>query len=208
MVVLRAEAYPAAGPVGVRERAVDGLLRCVARHGLAKTTLEDVAAAAGCSRATLYRYVANKRELVGAAVESEMARLVRVLADATADATDLADALTALVVTTARFVDGHGALRTMLDDEPHLVLPLITFERGDQFLARAAPAFGAPLQRFVGAEAASRVGEWLLRLLLTSLTFADERTDLTDRRRARALVERFIVPVLEREPVQDPGELP
>ena len=37
----------------VEARAVAALLTCIARYGLAKTTLDDVAREAGCSRATL-----------------------------------------------------------------------------------------------------------------------------------------------------------
>ncbi|MFZ4585594.1 MAG: TetR/AcrR family transcriptional regulator [Acidimicrobiia bacterium] len=184
-------------PVTMAERAVAGLLEVVARHGLAKTTLDDVAAAAGCSRATLYRHFANKQALVDAAVGAEVQRFEAQLATATADADTLTDALTAVVVTSARFVDDHGALRFLFDHEPQAILPWLAFAQGDAFLAAVAPVLGAPAERFVGANQAVRVGEWVARLLLTSLTFADERADLTDPRRASALVAQFIVPVLQ-----------
>ena len=184
-------------PATTAERAVAGLLEVVARHGLAKTTLDDVAAAASCSRATLYRHFANKQALVDAAVGAEVQRFEAQLATATADADTLTDALTAVVVTSARFVDDHGALRFLFDHEPQAIVPWLAFDRGDEFLGAAAPVLGAPVERFVGAEQSRRVGEWLVRLLLASLTFADERADLTDPTRAAALVTQFIVPVLE-----------
>jgi len=180
-----------------RDRAVDGLLACIARHGLAKTTLEDVAAAAGCSRATLYRHFTNKHDLVACTVEAETERLRTTIAGAAAPAPTLTEALTAVVVTTAAFVDEHAALQFLFDHEPQTVLPWLAFDRGDDFLAVAAPIVGAPLERFVGAEPALRIGEWVTRLLLSSLTFADERADLVDSDRARELVEQFIVPVAQ-----------
>jgi AcrR family transcriptional regulator len=45
----------------IEDRAVRATLACVARHGLAKTTFDDVAREAGCARATLYRYFGGKR---------------------------------------------------------------------------------------------------------------------------------------------------
>jgi AcrR family transcriptional regulator len=47
-----------------RERLVDAAERCIDRFGLAKTTLEDVAAEASVSRATIYRYFGNRDELM------------------------------------------------------------------------------------------------------------------------------------------------
>src|SRR6476660_9592213 len=45
----------------IEDRAVGATLACIARHGLAKTTFDDVAREAGCARATLYRYFGGKR---------------------------------------------------------------------------------------------------------------------------------------------------
>src|SRR5437764_8400576 len=43
-------------------RIVEATLRCVARWGMAKTTLDDVAREAGLSRATVYRVVPGGKE--------------------------------------------------------------------------------------------------------------------------------------------------
>ncbi|MEA2588672.1 MAG: hypothetical protein QOH66_1599, partial [Actinomycetota bacterium] len=37
------------------QRVIDAALRCIARWGIAKTTLDDIAREASCSRATIYR---------------------------------------------------------------------------------------------------------------------------------------------------------
>ena len=57
------------------ERVVDAALACIARVGLAKTTLDDVAREAGCARATVYRCFPNKVQLLGALVAREAQRL-------------------------------------------------------------------------------------------------------------------------------------
>ncbi|MBV9252708.1 MAG: helix-turn-helix transcriptional regulator, partial [Actinobacteria bacterium] len=44
------------------QRILDATLRCIGRWGVAKTTLEDVAREAGCSRATVYRAVPGGKD--------------------------------------------------------------------------------------------------------------------------------------------------
>ena len=60
-------------------RLLDAACTCIARVGVAKTTLDDVAREAGCSRATLYRYFPGKQQLLGALVAREAASLRRQL---------------------------------------------------------------------------------------------------------------------------------
>lgn len=48
----------------VRTRVVDAAERYVERHGLTRVRIEEVAEEAGCSRATIYRYFADKDELI------------------------------------------------------------------------------------------------------------------------------------------------
>src|SRR5687767_8903596 len=128
-----APAAPAAAD-GIEGRAVAALLGCTARHGLAKTTLDDVAREAGCSRATLYRYFRGKRELVCVTVASEAARVGDALRTAAAEAGSLEDAVVALVVAGSRELREHAALQFLLAYEPELVLPHVTFSAGDDFL--------------------------------------------------------------------------
>src|ERR687890_147806 len=61
----------------VEDRIVDGLLESVARWGIAKTTVEDVARAAGVSRATVYRaFPGGKDVIFEAVVRRESARFL------------------------------------------------------------------------------------------------------------------------------------
>src|ERR1700722_18080436 len=64
-----------------RVRIADAANRCVARRGVAKTTVDDVAREAGCSRATVYRtFPGGKEEVISAVVDTEVARLFSALA--------------------------------------------------------------------------------------------------------------------------------
>jgi AcrR family transcriptional regulator len=47
------------------------------KHGLKKTTMEDIATAAGKGKSTLYYYFPSKKEIFEAVVESEMKNLVK-----------------------------------------------------------------------------------------------------------------------------------
>src|SRR6185295_12280641 len=56
-------------------RILDATMTCLSRFGVAKTTIDDVAREAGCSRATVYRYFTNRNALVASAVDREIAVL-------------------------------------------------------------------------------------------------------------------------------------
>ena len=45
-----------------RERVLEACYACIARHGLDRTTVEDVAREAGLSRATIYRAFPGGRD--------------------------------------------------------------------------------------------------------------------------------------------------
>jgi AcrR family transcriptional regulator len=54
-----------------RVRIVDGALRCLARQGVAKSTVDDIARQAGLSRATVYRtFPRGKDDILAAVVET------------------------------------------------------------------------------------------------------------------------------------------
>ena len=53
------------------EAVLDAAVRQLTEHGIAGTTIDDVAAAAGVSRATVYRYVGGKSDIVSAAILRE-----------------------------------------------------------------------------------------------------------------------------------------
>ena len=57
-----------------RERLLDAARACLERYGLSKTTVEDVARAAGLSRATVYRMVGSRDALVLAVAAREAER--------------------------------------------------------------------------------------------------------------------------------------
>ena len=178
-----------------RVRIVDGALRCLARQGIAKTTVDDIARAAGLSRATVYRtFPRGKDGILGAVVETEVARLFSALAVAMGEAGDLEDLLVTGMVESARRLSSHEALRYLLLHEPGAVLPYLTFSNLDRVLLAAgdlaAPFFG----RWLEPEQASRAAEWAVRIVMAYCANPAPGTDLTDPGETRALVRTFVLP--------------
>jgi AcrR family transcriptional regulator len=180
----------------IEDRAVRATLACVARHGLAKTTFDDVAREAGCARATLYRYFGGKRQLVRITVAREAARIASAVRDAADAESTFQDAVVAMVVRAARELRDNEALQFLFAFEPELVLPHVTFDAGNRFLVGAGSAVAPALERFLPADRTDRAGEWLARVVLTHALSPSSPIDLTDEAAARALVRELVLPGL------------
>jgi AcrR family transcriptional regulator len=178
-----------------RVRIVDAALGCLARQGLGKTTVDDIAREAGFSRATLYRtFPGGKESVIAAVVETEVARLFSSLAVVMGEATDLEDVLVAGMVESARRLSGHGALAYLLIHEPDVILPRLVFAEMDRILFTAGD-FAAPFfARWLSPDEASRAAEWAVRIVLTYLADPAPGTDLSDPEDTRALVRAFVMP--------------
>jgi AcrR family transcriptional regulator len=175
-------------------RVLDAALTCIGRVGLAKTTLDDVAREAGCARATVYRCFANKQQLLTALVSREALALRDAIAEAAAPHDRFDHAVTAALVTSARFLTGHEALAFVCAHEPEVLLPYLAFEREDAVLREAAVLVAPAFVRFCDATTAERLGEWLARTTLSYLCNPSDNFDLTDPESVRLLVGEFVVP--------------
>ena len=84
------------GVASGRERILAATLVSLARYGVGKTTLEDVAKEAGCARATVYRYFGGKQQLLHTVIAHESERVLAAIDAAVAPGADLEDALVAM----------------------------------------------------------------------------------------------------------------
>jgi AcrR family transcriptional regulator len=179
------------------ERIVDAMLRCIARWGLAKTTLDDVAREAGCSRATVYRaFPGGKESLVCSAVTLEVGRFAAGLRTSLMGHDDLEDVLVAGITHSARWLTGHEALRFLLAHEPELILPRVAFSQMQQVLEVASAIVGPVLAPFVGDDEAARAAEWVARLVFSYTLSPSDAVDVCDEDSVRALVRDFVLPGL------------
>ncbi len=87
------------------------------KHGLKKTTMEDIAAAAGKGKSTLYYYFPSKTEIFEAVLESEMKTLVKRIRNAVTQALSAKDKLKAfLKVQITAIVDYHNFKEVLFED--------------------------------------------------------------------------------------------
>lgn len=101
-------------PVTTRAAVADAALELFRTRGFEEVTVEDIAAAAGISRRTFFRYFESKQEVVLGEFDDELARLAGALRAAPPDL-PLMDVLRDAVVATNRFsVDELAALRTRI----------------------------------------------------------------------------------------------
>lgn len=180
-------------PLTQRDRLLAATYACVARFGLGKTTIEDVAKESGISRATIYRqFPGGRDELLVETVGWELSNYFSVLADHVRDAPDLEQLLERGLAYAHRSVTEHAVLRKILDTEPERLLPLLTTEA-----MRTIPFIAAFLQPYLRREADAgrlragvdldRAGDYLARAIL-SLIGAPGRWDLDDPAQVEALV--------------------
>ena len=178
-----------------RVRIVDATLRCLARQGVAKTTLDDIARESTFSRATVYRtFPKGKDAILEAVVDTEVARLFSSLAVVMGEATDIEDVLVAGMVEAAQRLSAHSAIAYLLLHEPGVILPKLTFADMDNILLVAGD-FAAPFfARWLEPDQASRAAEWAVRIVLAYLADPAPDTDLTDPGDTRDLVRMFVLP--------------
>ena len=183
------------------ERVLDATVRCVARWGLAKTTLDDIAREAGVSRATVYRsFPGGKDNVVRAAAAAEVQTFLDGLDDRLRSAGTLEDLLVAGITYAARAIREHEALQFLLVHEPEVVLPHVTFGAFDHLLAAAGQWARPWLAPHVDDELAMRAGEWILRLVLSYTLSPSESFDLAEQADARRFTNTFLLPGLHPAP--------
>ncbi len=176
-----------------RERVLEAGYACVARFGMGKTTIDDVAKESGVSRASIYRlFPGGKDQLLRETVGWEMNRFFVRLAEQVYDAPDFASLLERGLAFAHRSLMGHEVLRKVLVTEPERLLPLLTVEQ--HRILRFITAFLLPYlerEREAGrlrpdvdlAAAADYVARMVLSLIATP-----GRWDLDDRHAVRTLV--------------------
>jgi AcrR family transcriptional regulator len=187
---------PVPGPApdeSLESRILDATLVCVARWGVAKTTLDDIARAAGCGRATVYRVLpGGKDALMLAAADRELQRFLVHLSQRLAAEGTLAGRLAIGIAEAARVIAGHGALQYLVEHEPEVVLPFVSFDAIDPLL-HAAGSFGVDaLGPFLEPAEARSVGEWVARIVLSYGFEPDDRVDLADLATASRFVHQYL----------------
>lgn len=182
----------------LEDRILDAAEACVARWGVAKTTIDDLAREAGCSRATVYRAFPGGRDVVFlAAGARELQRFFDRLATEVAATETLGDALALALSTACSEIREHAALQFLLAHEPEVLEAHLAFDGLDPVLAWAAAFATVHLTRFLDPADAAGVGEWLARVVVTYALVRNTPLDLADPANAHRFVSTYLLPGLD-----------
>lgn len=183
-------------PGSATERALDALLECALRWGIQKTTVEDVARTAGISRATIYRlFPGGKRSMVQAAALIMVQRLADAAATEASGAADLADALTAVIISAERFLSDDEALQFLMQHDAASLEAQLALGGFDQLLAASGELIGPILAPHAGsAERGVDAAVWAARMVISHQLNPSDGPELSDPQVARRLVDEFFLP--------------
>lgn len=186
--------------VTVRTRILEATYACIARYGLAKTTMDDAAKEAGLSRATVYRHFPGGRdELLREVIAWETARFFIRLADKVAGIRDFEDLLATALLFAHQAIEGHDVLQKVLQTEPDRLVPTLTVE--SDRIRLLIQAFLVPYLRDEPRRRetvdVAEAADYVARMLLAWIG-SPGRWDLTDPEQVRTLVQtEFLAGILQ-----------
>jgi AcrR family transcriptional regulator len=170
------------------DRILDAAEELFTRHDPGSVGMNEIAKAAGCSRATLYRYFENREALRTAYVARETHRLSESIDDHIIGIEDPRERLVTGILTTLRLVRESPALSAWFAT----TAPPLGAELAEQsdVIAALATAFVTSLGDDHPASVAGR-GRWLVRAITSLLIFPGR-----DEADERAMLTEFVAPVV------------
>jgi AcrR family transcriptional regulator len=161
------------------ERILDAAAELFAQHGVNAVGMGEIARAAGCSRATLYRYFEDRHALHLAFIRREAREIGVRVAVETAPVRDPTQRLTAAILTAVRLVREAPAL-------------LAWFGRADA-ATTAELALSDAVIEGLGFRATGDIeaAQWLVRVIVSLLVVPGR-----DEAEERSMLERYVVPGL------------
>jgi AcrR family transcriptional regulator len=177
-------------------RVLDAAQRCCDRWGIAKVTIDDIAADSGVSRATIYRMFPGGKDVLFEALRvRELEQFFTVLRAHVEGAESLEDLLVRTVVAATRELRADDHLALMLASEPGTVLGNLTVE-GVPRIIRFATAFLVPLaEPYLDRRRARTVIDVLARLTISYFLAPSDDIDLGDEHSARSFILPLLLPL-------------
>jgi AcrR family transcriptional regulator len=182
-----------------RERIIDAAEECFARYGVAKTTVEDIAAAAGMSRATVYRSVTGGRdELILAVMLRELIRFLDQLAARLRQTASVPDAVVEGILDAVSYVRGRPHVAHFMVPEAAGHTQVVVTGAAERILDMCCD-YVRPHFEVAQRDGRIRAGievegttEFLFRII-TSLMVLDRGRDADD---TRNFLRSYVVPVI------------
>jgi AcrR family transcriptional regulator len=170
------------------DRILDAAGELFAQQEAATVGMHEIASAAGCSRATLYRYFENRDALYTAYVHREAYRLYR----------EMTEQITSLTNPRERLIEGMLASLRNVRESPALASWFSTAQRpiGAE-MAEESEVIKALTEAFVislgpdDPELVAHRARWLVRVMTSLMLFPGH-----DDGDERAMLEEFVVPIV------------
>jgi AcrR family transcriptional regulator len=166
------------------ERILDAAGGLFAEREVAGVGMNDIARAAGCSRATLYRYFENREALHDAYVHREAREVHRRLAEVINGITEPRERLLAGLTTALALVRENPALSSWFAGTPIGA----QMAEGSDVIQTLTAGF---LQTLNNADDPDRRARWLVRVLTSLLIFPGR-----DAEDERAMLAEFVIPLV------------
>jgi AcrR family transcriptional regulator len=169
-------------------RILDAAEQLFTEQEAATVGMNEIARAAGCSRATLYRYFENRDALYTAYVHRETHRVFRALGTRIAHVADPRQRLIEGVVAALASVRESPALSSWFAST-HRPIGGEVAERSEVIKALTEAFLGS-----LGVEAVEQRARWLVRVMISLLVFPGH-----DDADERAMLEEFVLPLVAPE---------
>lgn len=181
-----------------RQQILEAALECFSQLGIAKTSVNDVARAAGVSRGTVYRYFGDRQVLIDETVDFGARRYYGEVAQAMSRQATLAKQVGAMAEIVAQTLVEHRLRDRLMSDDHELLRRVIT--DGDASVRRTThflgPYVDAAKKRGEVAKSIDTpsASEWLARVIHSLSTVQASPTFDTSKPKAVSrFVERFAV---------------
>lgn len=175
---------------------LDAAVACFSRHGVGRTSVQDIAREARVDRTTVYRQVGNVPSIIRLLAGRELHRMLDALPERLTDLHG-PEAIIDLLASVIEFGRSHPVLAKVLADEPELIGPFIVSDL--PFMIDVVAAAATPLleQAMAAGELARRdpaaLAQMLVRLCMP-LLLAPPAGDV------RHLLTELLLPTLDPRP--------
>ena len=158
------------------DQILDGAIAAIARFGLNKFGMEDVADAAELSRGTVYRYFRTRDDLLASLASRESQRIQDQLARAIAESPSHVPPIHVLLTFASNATKERPLLAELLSKEPGFVLT--SLQESFKDISRGLrPVFSADLRELAGLDnntiPTTQLIDWITRLLIAGYLFPD-----------------------------------
>jgi len=161
--------------IAARERIIDAAEECFQRYGMVRTRVEDIARAAHCSRATIYRYFEGRDEVILAVLLRESERFGHELTQRLRQYEKFEDFLIEGVIHTVESIRSHEHFALFFSEDSIGITNSIA--GGSDALFQGVSHFLAPVMQPAIENGkmhenldVQEVTEWILRIVLSLLS--------------------------------------